>query len=78
MATAGMFHYLPKEQVKVLVFEIESRFSGAGLLFDTVGTFEHKLMMKKVLNDFRITDINGYFPPATFFKNLTKTTDKPL
>ena len=35
--TAGVFHYLTTEQVRALVLEIEKRFPGARLVFDTVG-----------------------------------------
>lgn len=58
---AGVFHYLTTEQVKLLVLEIEKRFPGARLVFDTVGTLGHRLMMKKVLKNFGITDVSGYF-----------------
>lgn len=57
----GVFHYLTTSQVKQLVLTIEKQFPGARLVFDTVGTLGHKLMMKGVLKNFGITDVSGYF-----------------
>lgn len=67
---AGVFHYLTTEQVKRLVLEIGKRFPGARLVFDTVGRLGHKLMMKKVLKNFGITDVSGYFHVNNVEKEL--------
>lgn len=67
---SGVFHYLTKIQVKSLVLEIEKRFPGARLVFDTVGTLGHNLMMKKVLKNFGITDVSGYFHVDNVEKEL--------
>lgn len=73
---AGVFHYLTKEQVKALVLAIGEKFPGARLVFDTVGTMGHKLMMKKVLKNFGITDVSGYFHVDEVEKELGGWSDK--
>ncbi len=72
---AGVFHYLTTEQVKILVLEMEKRFPGARLVFDTVGALGHKLMMKKVLKNFGITDVTGYFHVDDVEKELSGWSD---
>lgn len=67
---SGVFHYLTKIQVKNLVLEIEKRFPGARLVFDTVGTLGHNLMMKNVLKNLGITDVSGYFHVDNVEKEL--------
>lgn len=73
---AGVFHYLTKEQVKALVLAIGEKFPGARLVFDTVGAMGHKLMMKKVLRNFGITDVSGYFHVDEVEKELGGWSDK--
>lgn len=46
---AGVFHYFQREEVKNLVLELAKRFPKGTLVFDSVGKFGLKLMMKKVL-----------------------------
>ncbi len=73
---AGVFHYLTKEQVRTLVLRIGDKFPGARLVFDTVGTFGHRMMMKKVLKNFGITDVSGYFHVDDVEKELGDWSDK--
>ena len=61
MFASGVFHYFSFEQVDKLINEMAKRFKGGRLVFDTVGTLGHRLMMKKVLKNFGITDVSGYF-----------------
>jgi len=58
---SGVFHYFSFEQVYKLISKMAERFKNGRLIFDTVGTLGHKLMMKKVLKNFGITDVSGYF-----------------
>lgn len=73
---AGVFHYLTKEQVKTLVLTVGERFPEARLVFDTVGAFGHRMMMKKVLKNFGITDVSGYFHVNDVDKELGGWSDK--
>ncbi len=58
---AGVFHYFKMEDVKSLVLELSDRYSRGCLVFDSVGKFGLKLMMKKVLKNMDIDDVDGYF-----------------
>lgn len=58
---AGVFHYLKKEEVKNLVLELSERFPKGTLVFDSVGKFGLKIMMKKVLKNMKIDNVEGYF-----------------
>lgn len=58
---AGVFHYLKKEEVKNLVLEFSERFPKGTLVFDSVGKFGLKIMMKKVLKNMKIDNVEGYF-----------------
>ena len=73
---AGVFHYLTKDQVKALTLAIGEKFPGARLIFDTVGTIGYNLMMKKVLKNFGITDVSGYFHVDIVEKELGGWSDK--
>ena len=73
---AGVFHYLTMEQVKKLVLAIGERFPGSRLVFDTVGSMGHKLMMKKILKNFGITDVSGYFHVDDIDKELAGWSDQ--
>ena len=58
---AGVFHCFKKADVKSLVLELAKRYSGGCLVFDSVGTFGLKLMMKTALKNMAIDDVDGYF-----------------
>lgn len=58
---AGVFHYFHREEVKNLVLELAKRFPKGTLVFDSVGKFGLKLMMKKVLKNMKIDNVEGYF-----------------
>ena len=58
---AGVFHYFKKADVKSLVLELAKRYSGGCLVFDSVGKFGLKLMMKTALKNMAIDDVDGYF-----------------
>lgn len=58
---AGVFHYFQREEVKNLVLELAKRFPKGTLVFDSVGKFGLKLMMKKVLKNMKIDNVEGYF-----------------
>ncbi len=58
---AGVFHYFRTDEVKSLVLELSKRYSGACLVFDSVGKLGLKLMMKKVLKNMDIDDIEAWF-----------------
>ena len=59
---AGVFHYLKREDFKALVVEMANRFPGCRLVFDTVGKFGHRMMMKAVLTKHGI--LSGAVEPA--------------
>ncbi|MBP3853741.1 MAG: class I SAM-dependent methyltransferase [Erysipelotrichaceae bacterium] len=73
---AGVFHYLKTEEVKTIILEIEKRFPHARLVFDTVGVFGHRMMMKGVLKNFGITDVSGYFHVEDPVKELRGWSDR--
>ena len=58
---SGVFHYFSFEQVDILINDMTKRFKNGRLIFDTVGALGHKLMMRKVLKNFGISDVSGYF-----------------
>lgn len=58
---AGVFHYFKTEQVKKIVLEMAKRFPGGRLVFDTVGKFGLKLMLKKTLKNMGMSDVGGFF-----------------
>jgi O-methyltransferase involved in polyketide biosynthesis len=58
---AGVFHYFKRDDVKSVVLELSKRYSGGCLVFDSVGKLGLKLMMKKVLKNMDIDDVEGYF-----------------
>ncbi len=58
---AGVFHYFRKNDVKNLILELSKRFPNGCLVFDSVGKFALKLMVKKVLKNMDIEDVEGFF-----------------
>lgn len=67
---SGVFHYFSYDQVYTLIDEMSKRFKNGRLVFDTVGSLGHRLMMKKVLKNFGITDVSGYFHVDNVEKEL--------
>ena len=67
---SGVFHYFSFSQVYTLIDKMAKRFKNGRLIFDTVGSLGHKLMMKKVLKNFGITDVSGYFHVDDIDKQL--------
>lgn len=58
---AGVFHYFKTKEVKTLVLKLSREYPGGCLVFDSVGKFGLKLMMKKVLKNMGIRDVEGLF-----------------
>lgn len=58
---AGVFHYFKTKEVKTLVLKLSREYPGGCLVFDSVGKLGLKLMMKKVLKNMGISDVEGLF-----------------
>lgn len=58
---AGVFHYFKRDEVKKMVLELSKRYPKGCLVFDSVGKFGIKLMMKKILKNMGIDDVEGLF-----------------
>ncbi len=58
---AGVFHYFKVDKVKALVLELAKRYTGGCLVFDSVGKFDLKLMMSKILKNMGIKDVDRFF-----------------
>ena len=58
---AGVFHYFKRDEVKKMVLELSQRYPKGCLVFDSVGKFGIKLMMKKILKNMGIDDVEGLF-----------------
>jgi len=58
---AGVFHYFKRDEVKKMVLELSKRYPKGCLVFDSVGKFGIKLMMKKVLKNVGIDNVEGFF-----------------
>lgn len=65
---AGVFHYFKTKEVKTLVLKLSREYPGGCLVFDSVGKLGLKLMMKKVLKNMGISDVEGLF----YVNNLKK------
>ena len=73
---AGVFHYLKREDLKALVVEMANRFPGCRLVFDTVGKFGHRMMMKAVLKKHGMKDFGELFNTGNAEKDLSGWSDK--
>ena len=73
---AGVFHYLKREDLKALVVEMANRFPGCRLVFDTVGKFGHRMMMKAVLKKHGMKDFGELFNTGNAEKDLAGWSDK--
>ena len=73
---AGVFHYLKREDLKALVVEMARRFPGCRRVFDTVGRFGYKMMMKAVLKKHGMKDFGELFYTGNGEKELTGWSDK--
>ena len=73
---AGVFHYLKREDLKALVVEMARRFPGCRLVFDTVGRFGYKMMMKAVLKKHGMKDFGELFYTGNGEKELAGWSDK--
>ena len=58
---AGVFHYFKTKEVKTLILKLSREYPGGCLVFDSVGKLGLKLMMKKVLKNMGISDVEGLF-----------------
>lgn len=58
---AGVFHYFKREEVKKMVLELSKRYPKGCIIFDSVGKLGIKLMMKKVLKNLGIDNVEGFF-----------------
>ena len=58
---AGVFHYFKRDEVKKMVLELSQRYPKGCLVFDSVGKFGIKLIMKKILKNMGIDDVEGLF-----------------
>ena len=58
---AGVFHYFKREEVREMVLELSKRYPKGCIIFDSVGKLGIKLMMKKVLKNLGIDNVEGFF-----------------
>lgn len=58
---AGVFMYLKKEDVYQLILSLKNAFPHGHLVFDTVGKFAIKVLMKRTLENMGIHGIDGIF-----------------
>ena len=58
---AGVFHYFKREEVRKMVLELSKRYPKGCIIFDSVGKLGIKLMMKKVLKNLGIDNVEGFF-----------------
>lgn len=58
---AGVFYYFKRDEVKKMVLELSKRYPKGCIIFDSVGKLGIKLMMKKVLNNVGIDNVEGFF-----------------
>lgn len=58
---AGVFHYFKREEVRKMVLELSKRYPKGCIIFDSVGKPGIKLMMKKVLKNLGIDNVEGFF-----------------
>jgi len=56
---AGVFHYLKMADVKALVLAMAEQFPGGRLVFDTVGKFGYKMMLRTALKNWDMNDATG-------------------
>ena len=73
---AGVFHYLSKEDVKALVLKMAEVFPGCRLVFDTVGKFGYKIMMKKVLKNHGMKNFGELFYTGNAEQELGTWSDR--
>ena len=73
---AGVFHYLKKEDVKVIVLKMTELFPGCRLVFDTVGTLGYQLMMRVILKKHGMNDFGNLFYTNNAVKDLSSWSDK--
>lgn len=67
---AGVFYYFPREEVRDIVCKMAERFPGGRLVFDSVGKLGLKFMLKKVLKNMDMNDVNGFFSVDNYKKQL--------
>ena len=58
---AGVFYYFKREEVRKMVLELFKRYPKGCIIFDSVGKLGIKLMMKKVLKNLGIDNVEGFF-----------------
>lgn len=58
---AGVFHYLTHAQARDLVCALAQRFPGGRVVFDAVGKFGQRMMMRTVLRNFDMAEFNDLF-----------------
>lgn len=58
---AGVFHYFKRDEVRKMVLELSKRYPKGCIIFDSVGKLGIKLMMKKVLKNVGIDNVEGFF-----------------
>ena len=58
---AGVFYYFKRDEVKKMVLELSKRYPKGCIIFDSVGKLGIKLMMKKVLKNIGIDNVEGFF-----------------
>ena len=58
---AGVFYYFKIDEVKKMVLELSKRYPKGCIIFDSVGKLGIKLMMKKVLKNVGIDNVEGFF-----------------
>lgn len=58
---AGVFQYFKKSEVSSLINTLASKHKGSVIVFDSVGKFGLKLMMKQLLKEVGMGKVDGYF-----------------
>ena len=73
---AGVFHYLKAEDVKQIVLTMADRFPGSRLIFDMVGPFGYKMMMKVALKEHGMGDLGNMFYSSDPKKMISAWSDR--
>ena len=72
---AGVFHYLKREDLRALVVEMAHQFPDCRLVFDTVGKFGYKMMMREVLKRHGMNDFGTLFYSGNAAKELSEWSE---
>lgn len=67
---AGVLYYIKNEDVKNMTLRFAERFKGGRFVFDTVGDFGFKMMMKMVLKNHGMENVEAFFHTGDPIKEL--------